>query len=246
MPLRMFCQYFDDNFELTAPLYNWRHLLEDTFNFESFRKKFLTSTKKLSETIACTSNCTGKCRKRKIVRDGSGKIMAVCTSSVNLYFHLNEDEATTHKLETAKLNEELGNALGLTLNYDTFDSDNCIWRLGDFSRFGMAAIPVYICFSRLGERLDKALESISLAIDGKFILLTLIGHVPSIMCRQSLNERGSLLLPLNEIMKFNRDEELETFIPKEKIFSSIHDEGKSEARPPTQKVFSFAWLHIYK
>ncbi|MFA7185418.1 MAG: hypothetical protein WC082_11010 [Victivallales bacterium] len=103
MTLRTFFKYIDANFKITAPLYNWRHMLENTVDFEVFKENFLEPTGELAGTIVCIFPCSEKCRIRKIVRSPNGKIRAVCSRRNGDYFFIDIKEIVVYQLDVSAL-----------------------------------------------------------------------------------------------------------------------------------------------
>jgi hypothetical protein len=116
MTLRTFFKYINANFKITAPLYNWRHMLESTVDFEVFKENFLESTGELAGTVVCVFPCSERCRVRKIVRAPDGKIRAACSRRNGDYFFIDIKEIVIYQLDVSALVE----AIATTLNNSEF------------------------------------------------------------------------------------------------------------------------------
>ncbi|MDD5698396.1 MAG: hypothetical protein PHH77_07240 [Victivallaceae bacterium] len=111
MTLRTFFKYLDANFKITAPLYNWRHMLNGTVDFEVFKENFLAPTGELAGTIVCVFPCAEKCRVRKIVQAPDGKIRAVCSRRNGDYFFIDIKEIVVYQLDVSALVEAIATVL---------------------------------------------------------------------------------------------------------------------------------------
>ena len=116
MTLRTFFKYINANFKITAPLYNWRHMLESTVDFEVFKENFLESTGELAGTVVCVFPCSERCRVRKIVRAPDGKIRAACSRRNGDYFFIDIKEIVIYQLDVSALVE----VIATTLNNSEF------------------------------------------------------------------------------------------------------------------------------
>jgi len=99
MSLRSFCKYIDEHFNITAPLYNWRHMLDNSVDFKLFKEKFLASTGEHATSIICVSKCTENCRARQIIFDSDEKVKGVCQRRNANFFYVNINETAIYKLE---------------------------------------------------------------------------------------------------------------------------------------------------
>ncbi|MDD5698882.1 MAG: hypothetical protein PHH77_09735 [Victivallaceae bacterium] len=111
MTLRTFFKYLDANFKITAPLYNWRHMLNGTVNFEVYKENFLAPTGELAGAIVCIFPCSKRCRVRKIVRAPDGKIRAVCSRRNGDYFFIDIKEIVIYQLDVSALVEAIATVL---------------------------------------------------------------------------------------------------------------------------------------
>ncbi len=110
MTFKAFLKHLDANFKITAPLYNWRRMLEGLLDFEVFRDNFLTLTGEISDTIVCVMPCSERCRIRKIVNAPNGRIRAVCSRNENDYFHVPVEEIVVYRLDINALIEAIADA----------------------------------------------------------------------------------------------------------------------------------------
>jgi hypothetical protein len=102
MSLRSLYKYIDEHFNITAPLYNWRHMLDESVDFQAFKEKFLAPTGEHANSIICASKCPEECRIRQIIHDDEGKIKAECRKRSSDFFYLDINEIAIYKLETKK------------------------------------------------------------------------------------------------------------------------------------------------
>lgn len=107
MTLKTFLKHFDANFKITAPLYNWRRMLEGALDFEFFRDRFLLLTGELSDTIVCIFPCSERCRIRKIVNAPNGRIRAICSRNDNDFFHVPVEDIVVYRLDINALVEAI-------------------------------------------------------------------------------------------------------------------------------------------
>jgi len=103
MSLRSLCKYIDEHFNITAPLYNWRHMLDDSVGFKLFKEKFLAPTGERASSIICVSECSESCRARQIIHDSDEKVKAVCQRRNADFFYVNINETAIYKLEIKPL-----------------------------------------------------------------------------------------------------------------------------------------------
>ncbi|MDD5728835.1 MAG: hypothetical protein PHV59_09745 [Victivallales bacterium] len=111
MTLKTFFKYIDANFKITAPLYNWRHMLDGMVDFEVFKENFLVPTGELAGTIVCVFPCAEKCRVRKIIHMPGGRIRAVCSRRNGDYFFIDIKEIVVYQLDFSALVEAIATIL---------------------------------------------------------------------------------------------------------------------------------------
>ena len=179
--------------DLAAVPGGWRSLLGSEYELAS---RFLLPTQRIARSGKCTvpgRNCVHEFRPWK------GKYLSVCPDGCDTVT-LPGDEVVIHRLDTAALGREIGEAMGLeVLPAEAVPELPNVLRIGEYVPLAGYRFPVYLVFTGEPDQLRCDVGGLAARAE-PFVLLAPTRSAVTHVCADLLKRAKSSFLPLNELL----------------------------------------------
>jgi len=228
MKLSRFWTYLSGLLTFEAPLWNWRQRLGNDIDFEHFRETYLLPTDKTGSLIICSKRCDYSCGFRKVRENDDGTFRAVCHKNKKDAFSIPEAEVLVYGVNYGVLLPKTALVLGIQPLIAPFQTWDEAWKMGTL-RIGNRILPVFFTLRNWNHKVIDLILNLNRLENRPYILLVTSAKVISPTSLKALEDSGSLFLPLNEVLDFNRNAEPILVRPLESYFESLLVQPASES-----------------
>ena len=160
--------------------------------------RYLRPTDREATAILCADQCAQGCS-RRIVKHGKRDIAAVCPEGAHS-IPLTPGDCIIHEIDTGKLLDELGEAVGIDVQRERLPGIPTTYRLGTLFLAPGRHVPVIISLSGDPDIVAKAGASLLLSEDTPFVLfgLTQRACLPETVAK--LRRRGAVFVALDDYL----------------------------------------------
>lgn len=173
----------------------WRTLLGPCY---ARFARYLRPTDREATAILCADKCSRGCS-RRIVRHGKRDIAAVCPDGARS-IPLEPSDCIIHEIDTGKLFDELGEAIGIDVQRESLPGIPMTFRLGTMFLAPRRRVPVIISFNGDPDIGARAAASLLLSEDTPCILLGLTQRACLPDTAAQLRRRGAAFVALDEYL----------------------------------------------
>ena len=226
----LFWTYLSRLLTFEAALWNWRQQLADSLDFERFRQTYLRPTDKMASLIICPKHCDESCGFRKIKENGDGTFRMVCHKNKKDAFQVSESELLIYGVNYGVLLPKTALALGIQPLIAPFQTWDDAWKMGTL-RIGNHVLPVFFTLRNWEHKIIDLILNLNRMENRPYLLLVTSAKVISPTSLKVLEDSGSLFLPLNEVLDFNQDGEMNLIRPLRSYFESLLIEPPPEPEP---------------
>jgi len=225
-----FWTYLSGLLTFEAPLWNWRQQLGNDIDFEHFRETYLLPTNKIGSLIICPKRCDYFCGFRKIRKNDGGAFRAVCHKNKKDSFPIAEEEVLIYGVNYGVLLPKTALVLGIQPLIAPFQTWEDAWKMGTL-RLGNRILPVFFTLRNWNHKVIDLILNLNRTENRPYILLLTSAKVISPTSLKALEDSGSLFLPLNEVLDFNRNAEPVLVRPLDSYFESLLVPPSAEPEP---------------
>jgi hypothetical protein len=202
-----FLEYISALMEPEAPLWNWRTVLGDQVDFETFQKKYLLPTDCFADSIFCPEPCGAGCRFREISEPYNGQREAVCRERLTS-FPVEDRDILINELNSRELFSNAARALNIDIKVlEIPGTEGTSWELGSVP--GHLTIPVYAGLCNWEHQMLELIFYLNHRVKGPYILLITHDDLISASAKLMIEDVGANFLPLNKILSFKTNAEFE-------------------------------------
>jgi hypothetical protein len=191
-----------------AALADWRLKLGDNLDFDKLHRRYLAPTGKMAEVITCPDQCDPSCGFRKVC-EWEGKYEAVCRERMRKDYAIEKVDALFFTIKPSGLLPEIVKILKIIPHIEDFGKEEDTWKLGVVPLPGGKSATVYITLKIWSYTVMDLIFQLNCAERQPYILLVTDRKVINETCGRILKEMGSAFVPLNEVLDFNAQTELE-------------------------------------
>ena len=211
-------QYLEDLPGQAAPLVEWHQHLDGWPGFQDFHRRYLQLTKDPATAVECRTDCGLGCP-RKVVTHTPNNIVAVCPEQEEKPYSLIAEDILVYSIKRNTFHKDLCSNLGIEFRESKLDDCRRTWRLGDYIPTAGYIFPVFISFQEEPEDLLEVVRTLCLNQSNPFALIIPTRRSVTPDIENMLNQRGSLLLTLNEEMLFSDKGKLQAVRPASDVFA---------------------------
>jgi len=215
-----FWTYLGGLLTFEAPLWNWRQRLGNDIDFEHFRETYLLPTNKTGSLIICPQRCDYSCGFRKVRENGDETFRAVCHKNKKDAFLIAKKEVLIYGVNYGVLLPKTALSLGIQPLIAPFQTWNEAWKMGTL-RVSDRILPVFFTLRNWNHKVIDLILNLNRTENQPYILLVTSTKVISPTSLKALEDSGSLFLPLNEVLDFNRDAEPMLIRPLESFLKNL-------------------------
>ncbi|MFA6716559.1 MAG: hypothetical protein WCS27_14350 [Victivallaceae bacterium] len=217
-----------------AALADWRLKLGDALDFDKLHRRYLAPTGKMAEVITCPDQCDPSCGFRKVC-EWEGKYEAVCRERMRKDYAIEKADALFFTIKPSGLLPEIVKIFKIIPHIEEFGNEEDTWKLGVVPMPGGKSATVYITLKIWSYTVMDLIFQLNCAERQPYILLVTDRTVINETCDRILKEMGSVFVPLNEVLDFNAQTELELI--RECNLAQLVTPSTPETEPEPENIF---------
>ena len=217
-----------------AALADWRLKLGNSLDFDKLHRRYLAPTGKMAEVITCPDQCDPSCGFRKVC-EWEGKYEAVCRERMRKDYAIEKVDALFFTIKPSGLLPEIVKIFKIIPHIEEFGKEEDTWKLGVVPLPGGKSATVYITLKIWSYTVMDLIFQLNCAERQPYILLVTDRKVINETCDRILKEMGSAFVPLNEVLDFNAQTELELI--RECNLAQLVTPSTPEPEPEPENIF---------
>jgi ElaB/YqjD/DUF883 family membrane-anchored ribosome-binding protein len=191
-----------------AALADWRLELGGEIDFEKLHHLYLAPTDRIAENIMCPKPCSPSCGFRKVC-EWEGKYEAVCNEWPLKSYEIKKADAVFFTINPVNLLPAIAKAFKIIEHVKKFQNEEDTWTLGEVPAVGGKLVRVYLTLKAFSYEVMDLIYRINSKEQRPYILLVTSWILVRDTSEKILKDMGSAFVPLNEVLDFNADTELE-------------------------------------
>ncbi|MDD5697388.1 MAG: hypothetical protein PHH77_02120 [Victivallaceae bacterium] len=203
-----FWTFISKRLSAEAALADWRLKLGDSLNFDKLQRQYLAPTGKMAEVITCPDQCDLSCGFRKVY-EWEGKYEAVCRERRQKEYDIEKTDVLFFTVKPSGLLPEIVKIFKIIPHIEEFGKEEDTWKLGVVPLSGSKSATVYLTLKSWNHEIMDLIYRLNCAEHKPYILLVTARKVIYGTSEKILNDMGSAFVPLNEVLDFNVQTELE-------------------------------------
>ena len=203
-----FWTFISKRLKAEAALADWRLMLGDKLDFAKLQRQYLAPTEKMSGLITCPEQCNPSCGFRKVC-EWEGKYEAVCREWPLKSYAIEKADALFFTVKPSGLLPEITKIFKIIPHIEEFGKEEDTWKLGVVPVSGAKSPTVYLTLKVWNHEIMDLIFRLNCEERRPYILLVTARKIIHGTSEKVLNEMGSAFVPLNEVLDFNAQTELE-------------------------------------
>ncbi|MFA6717133.1 MAG: hypothetical protein WCS27_17275, partial [Victivallaceae bacterium] len=217
-----------------AALADWRLKLGDNLDFDKLHRRYLAPTGKMAEVITCPDQCDPSCGFRKVC-EWEGKYEAVCRERMRKDYAIEKVDALFFTIKPSGLLPEITKMLKIIPHIEEFGKEEDTWKLGVIPVPGGKSATVYLTLKSWNHEIMDLIYRLNCEERKPYILLVSARQIIHGTSEKILNDMGSAFVPLNEVLDFNAQTELELI--RECNLPQLVTPSTPETEPEPENIF---------
>jgi hypothetical protein len=217
-----------------AALSDWRLELGGKLDFEKLHHLYLAPTDRMARDIMCPEPCSPSCGFRKVC-EWEGKYEAVCNEWPLKSYEIKKADAVFFTINPVNLLPAIAKAFKIMEHVKEFQNEEDTWTLGEVPATGGKPVRVYLTLKAFSYEVMDLIYRINSKEQQPYILLVTSWTLVRENSEKILKDMGSAFVPLNEVLDFNADTELELI--RECNLAQLVAPTTPESEPEPENIF---------